>query len=153
MTSLVRPQPRPDELAGPFWSAAESGVLAIQRCLRCSTYQHPPRPLCRACGGTDLHFEPVSGRGHLWSWTVTHHSVLAGLEPALPYTCMLVELVEQDQLIVASDLIGREHLADGLRIGMPMRLAFADPDAGEVRLPQFEPIGAAAQADPAGPAQ
>lgn len=41
---------------------------------------------------------------------MTHHNVLSGFGEAIPYTCLIVELVEQSELFLASDLIGREPL-------------------------------------------
>lgn len=139
---FVRPLPQPDQVSAGFWDAAKRGILAIQRCSSCQTYQHPPRPICRACGGTELAFEPVSGDGQLWSWTVTHHNVISGFEVAIPYTCVVVELVEQPRLFVVSDLVGREDVSDGLVVGMPMRVTFPRSSGEDPVLPQFEPVAA-----------
>lgn len=136
---ITRPIPRPDPVSQGFWDATSRGELAIQRCETCRHLQHPPRPLCRACGGTELSFEKVSGQGRLWSWTVTHHNVIGGFEPALPYTCMMVELAEQEGLFLLSDTIGRSVDNGALRVGMPMRVVFPERNAGEPVLPQFVP--------------
>jgi uncharacterized OB-fold protein len=136
---IRRPRPQPDDVSRGFWDASERGVLAIQRCQQCQFYQHPPRPICRACGAIKLAFELVSGDARLWGWTVTHHNVLSGFEAAIPYTCLILELVEQAELFLASDLIGREHLRGDLKIGMPMRVVFPGDGGGGPVLPQFEP--------------
>ncbi len=136
---VARPKPRVDRVSQGFWDAAARGELAIQRCARCGVYQHPPRPLCRACGGTDVAFAPVSGEARLWGWTVTHHGVLDGFESALPYTCMVVELVEQEGLWLISDLVGREELRENLALGMTMRAVFPELDGDGTVLPQFAP--------------
>jgi hypothetical protein len=139
---LQRPVPRSDPVAQGFWDAAAEGKLVIQRCAACRTLQHPPRPVCRACGGTDLAFEPVSGEARLTSWTVTHHNVLAGFARAIPYTVMVVELVEQAGLYLLSDLVGREGARSALRVGMPMQVEF-NPAAGGPLLAQFSPLESA----------
>jgi uncharacterized protein len=139
-TVVRRPRPQPDEVSRGFWDASARGVLAVQRCKQCSYYQHPPRAICRACGATNLTFDPVSGDARLWSWTVTHHNVLSGFEAAIPYTCVIVELVEQPELFLASDLIGREHLRADLKVGMPMRVIFPDYGGSGPVLPQFKPV-------------
>jgi uncharacterized OB-fold protein len=137
---VIRPKPSPDAVSSGFWDAAARGKLAIQRCTDCRTFQHPPRPLCRACGGTDLRFEEVSGKGKLWSWTITHRSVLNGFETAVPYTCLIVELLEQKNLFLLSDLIGRD--AEGeFRVGMPMHVVFLDTGKAGPLLPQFAADG------------
>ena len=134
---ITRPVPRPDPVSAGFWEAAARGVLAIQRCAACRRFQHPPRPLCRDCASAELAFEPVSGAGRLWSWTETHHGVIPGFDPALPYTCLVVELVEQPGIFLLSDLVGRE-IQSGLRVGMAMRVSFPASGDGPV-LPQFVP--------------
>lgn len=134
---ITRPVPVPDAVSQGFWDAAAQGRLAVQRCGGCGVFQHPPRAMCRECAGTALGFAPVSGEARLWSWTTTHHNVVSGLEAALPYTVLVVELVEQAGLFMLSDLIGRGEIG-GLRRGLKMRAVFPAGGPGPV-LPQFEP--------------
>ncbi len=134
---VARPRPRPDAISRGFWDAAERGELAIQRCAACRRFQHPPRALCKACGDAELRFETVSGEATLWSWTITHHSVLDGFDAALPYTCMVVELREQTGLLLLSDLVGREAERDNLKLGAAMRVMFPKRSGDAPVLPQF----------------
>ncbi|MDE2333544.1 MAG: OB-fold domain-containing protein [Rhodospirillales bacterium] len=136
---IARPRPRPDAVSEGFWNAVGQGVLAIQRCTQCGNYQHPPRPVCCGCGGGELSYERVSGDATLVSWTTTHHNVVPAMAGALPFTCLVVELAEQRGLYMMSDLIGRTSLAGALRLGMPMRVVFPEPEADNPRLPQFAP--------------
>ncbi len=138
--SLTRPMPRADALTQGFWDATAEGRLAIQRCAACRTFQHPPRKICQECGHLEVAFENVSGRGRLWSWTTTHHNIVAGFEEALPYQCLLIELDEQKGLFVLSDLADRSIEAE-LKLGMKMRVVFSEPLANGAVLPQFEPDG------------
>ena len=138
--TITRPMPRADALTQGFWDAAAAGQLAIQRCADCRTYQHPPRRLCQACSSAEVGFEPVSGKGKLWSWTTTHHNVVDGFEQALPYQCLLVELAEQKGLYLLSDLAERSIAAE-LKLGMKMRVTFSAPLPNGAVLPQFEPDG------------
>ena len=85
----------------------------------------------------ELAFEPVSGKGRLWSWTTTHHNVVDGFEEALPYRCLLVELDEQKGLYVLSDLAERA-IAGDLKLGLRMRVVFSPPLPNGAVLPQFE---------------
>lgn len=132
-----RPHPVPDRVSAGFWKAAARGELAIQRCADCRRFQHPPQPTCRACGDGAVGFERVSGRARLWSWTVTHHNVLPGFAPAIPYVNITVELVEQPGLFLLSDLVGRADSVK-LRLGTPLRVVFPPVADGEPVLPQFE---------------
>lgn len=105
-TSLSpRPAPRPDPLTAPFWNAVSAGVLEIQHCDGCGTYFHPPVGICPICLRNDLAFTPVSGRGTLYSFTLTcsgarHPAFVA----RTPYIVALVELVEQRGLLLFSNL-------------------------------------------------
>jgi hypothetical protein len=56
---------------------------------------HPPLERCPTCDGLTA-FEPVSGRGTLYSWIVVNRPAVTHV-PA-PYVIALVELVEQEAL-------------------------------------------------------
>ena len=43
--------------------------LHFQRCASCDAAVHPPRPLCPACGSTELGFEESAGAGTVYSTT------------------------------------------------------------------------------------
>lgn len=135
---MSRPRPLADELTRPFWELARRGTLAVQRCKECRCYQHPPRPICLRCFSWRLGFEPVSGRGRLYSFTVTRHPLIRGFEPLLPYVCLVVQLEEQPDLFMVSDWRPDPDELAGLRIGMPMRVVFERVD-DELILPQFRP--------------
>ena len=137
---FARPLPRSDAVSEGFWNAIAQGWLAIQRCTHCGNYQHPPRPVCNACGSADVSYQRVSGDAILVTWTTTYHNVVPAMAGALPYTCLVVELAEQRALYMMSDLVGRASLPDRLRTGMPMRAVFPEPEDDNPRLPQFEPL-------------
>ncbi len=134
-----RPKPRPvaDDLSRPFWEAARQHRLVVQRCQDCGYFNHPPRPACDACQSQRLHFEPVSGRGTIYSFTVMHQPNVAGFETDTPYLNLLVELVEQPLLFMVSYLPAAALPA--VRIGAPVAVYFEEVDA-EVTLPQFRPV-------------
>jgi uncharacterized protein len=115
-----------------FFAAAGRGELAVRACARCGTFLHLPRAYCRACGSWDGHWQPVSGSGHLHSWTVVEHQV----HPAYPapYTIVLVELDDAPGVRYVGNIPGRPDLTDG----MAMRVRFDALDDG-VTLPQWEP--------------
>jgi uncharacterized OB-fold protein len=91
---------------------------------------------CVGCSSVDavFHFEPVSGRGIIRSWTVVRQSFLPGFEDDLPYVLVDVELDEQADL----RMIGR--LLDGpdapLRLGACVIVAFEDLDE-RISVPAF----------------
>lgn len=133
----ARPVPVPDEESRPYWDAAAVHTLAVARCSRCGALSLPPDTVCAQCGSTDpaFAFTPVSGRGHVRSWTVVHQSFLPGFDDDLPFVLVDVELEEQAEL----RLIGR--LLDGvgapLHLGDRVEVAFEDLAPG-VSIPAFQ---------------
>jgi uncharacterized OB-fold protein len=128
-----------DDGNAPFWTGGRDGVLRILRCLDCGTWIHPPRPVCPQDHSRRLEWSEASGRGRLASWTLNLQRWLPGFEP--PYLVALVELEEQPQLRLMTNLAHCET-AD-LSMGMPLRVIFerCEDEYGEVWIPLFEPDG------------
>ena len=116
-----------------FWRACRAGRLEITRCRACGWYIHPPRPVCPRCQAREVSWEAVSGRATVVSYTVNHQRWMPGME--VPYTIGLVELVEQADLRLTTNLVG---CADAVEIGMPVRVTFREV-SDEIALPLFEP--------------
>lgn len=129
-----KPVPLPDELSRPFWVAAQERRLVVQRCAACGYYNHPPRLFCDACLAQELPFEPLSGRATVYSFTVMHQRDVAGFEQDAPFINIVVELAEQRQLLMVSNL----PIADRpkVQIGAPVEVYFEDRGDGVV-VPQF----------------
>jgi acetyl-CoA acetyltransferase/uncharacterized OB-fold protein len=130
--SLPLPALEPETEA--FWRACRGGRLEIVRCRACGWYVHPPRPRCPRCHGADVAPEPVSGRATLASYTVNHQPWFPGM--SVPYTIGLVELVEQPDLRLTTNVVG--CAPEAVRIGMPLRVTFRTV-SDEIALPLFEP--------------
>jgi uncharacterized protein len=84
-------------LNGEFYGFLAGGELRLQRCAACRAWQHPPRYRCAHCGSHDVTWEPASGRGRVFSWTVTHRAVDPAFTP--PYAVLIVELEEGPRLV------------------------------------------------------
>ena len=125
MTSPVRSGRRPGNTAWLFSAARD-----------CHYFNHPPRPVCNACHSAALVFEPVSGRGTIYSFSVMYQPNVAGFGDELPYLNILVELEEQPQLFLVSNL--PETQREQVRIGGRVEVYFEDIDA-ELTLPKFRP--------------
>lgn len=120
-----------------FWTGGASGKLLIQRCTACRQWVHPPVAACEACGG-QLRPEPVSGQATIFTFTENHQQFHPDVAP--PYVIAIVELVEQPDLRVVTNIVNGN--ADELRCGTPVRVLFEDH--GDVFVPLFEPVGEAA---------
>jgi uncharacterized OB-fold protein len=130
-----RPLPEPDPDTAFFWEGTAQRKLLILRCQKCGRYVHYPKPMCPACGSIDLKPEEVSGRGTVYTYTVTHQAV-PGYEP--PFAVVIVELEEQEGLRLVSNLVDVEP--DDVRIGMPVEVTFLPVDE-DVVLPLFRRRG------------
>jgi uncharacterized OB-fold protein len=102
-----------------FWTGGAKGQLLIERCDECARWVHPPTGTCRECGGPLL-ARPVSGRGTVFTHTVNVHAY----NPAVPvpYVIAIVELVEQQDLRLAANIVDCEP--DSVSCGMPVEVRF-----------------------------
>jgi uncharacterized OB-fold protein len=132
-----KPVPLPDNLSRPFWDAAKERRLAIQRCGSCGYYNHPPRRFCDVCLAQNLRFEPVSGRGVVYTFTVMHQRDVAGFEEDAPFINVVVELIEQQLLLMVSNLPITQRAK--VIIGAAVEVDFEDRGDGVV-VPQFRVI-------------
>jgi uncharacterized OB-fold protein len=142
----ARPIPYADDVSSPFWQAAREHRLDVQRCQSCRYYNHPPRRVCDACLAQDLRFEPVSGRGQIYSFTVMHQRDVTGFENDAPFINLVIELEEQPKLLMVSTLPGNER--DRIKIGAPVEVFFENRGEGAdtIVIPQFRlTVGTAKQ--------
>jgi uncharacterized protein len=117
----------------PFWTGGADGELLIQRCSQCGRWVHPPTGSCPACGGA-LRAEPVSGRGTVFAYTVNQYQFHPEVQP--PNTIVIVQLDEQDDLRIPTDLVNASD--DELYCGLPVQVLFERQ--GEIFYPLFEPV-------------
>jgi len=127
-----RPLPLPDPETAFFWEATARRKLEILRCQSCKTWVHYPKPSCWNCSSGDLKPEEVSGRGTIYSYTVTHQDVPGY---TAPFAVVIVELEEQAGLRMVSNVV--DVPPDDVRIGMPVEVTF-QPVAEDVWLPLFK---------------
>jgi uncharacterized OB-fold protein len=132
---MVAPRPLPvaDDLdTGGFFEAARRGELVVRVCDGCGAVLHLPRAYCHTCGSWDGRWQPVSGRGRLYSWTTADHQV----HPAfpVPYTIVLVQLDDAPARLIGY-LPGEPELTEG----QPMEAWFETVEDGGV-VPQWKPV-------------
>ena len=76
----------------------------------------------------------ASGRGTVYSFTVTHQNQSPGFREELPYVLAIVELEEGPRIM--TNIVGCDP--DMLRIGMPVVVQFDDVTP-EITLAKFTP--------------
>ncbi len=115
----TRPAPLPSRTTQFFWDAAREGKLALQYDPVAERYQFWPRAISVVTGRRNLEWRTVSGRGHVYSYTVTHVPA-PGFEDRVPDVVGLIELEEGVRIL--ANMINVEP-AD-MKTGMPVKVAF-----------------------------
>jgi len=131
-----RPLPRIDEETRGFWEACSRHELYLQRCGKCGTFRYPPRALCPACLSSAIEWVRASGRGTVYSFTITHQNQAPGFRERLPYVLAVVELAEGVRLM--TNVVS--CAPDAVHIGMPVEVAWDDVTS-EVAIPVFTASG------------
>ena len=135
MAPRPKPRPRPqDPIEQEFWDHCQDGALHFQRCSSCGSWRHLPRYMCARCGSPEFRWEPSSGNGRLFSWTVTHQALHPAFAADVPFIAAVVELEEGVRM--ATRLI--ECNPDGIALDMPVELTFEVLGDG-FNLPVFRP--------------
>ena len=135
------------DLNRAYWTGGARGELLIQRCAACGRWLHPPAPTCPSCAGTELRFDPVSGNGTIFTFTVNHQPFHPDVPP--PYVIAIVVLDEQDDLRLPTNIVDCDP--DTLACGMAVRVGFEQH--GDVFVPVFSPAGQPGEHDAFTPAQ
>ena len=133
--SYKKPLPRIDEESRGFWEALARHELYLQQCRDCGTKRFPPRAVCPACLSSATAWVRASGRGIVYTYTVTHQNQAPGFREELPYVLAVVELVEGPRMM--TNIVG--CAPDAVRIGMPVEVTFEDVTP-EITLAKFRPV-------------
>ena len=133
-SQVTRPIPVPNDLTRPFWDAAKQGVLALQRCQACGHFQHPPYATCVTCMAIDLKFEPVTGKGAIYAYTIMYHAGDRRFAPAIPYASIIVELDDAPGALLAGNLLEAPYTE--AKVGRRVEVVF-QPLNDDFTLPQF----------------
>ena len=124
--------PDPGLEDAPFWEAADAGRLVLPRCRSCATFIWYPRAFCPACHTSGVEWVPASGRGTVYSFTVSQRGMGPWAEHA-PYVIAYVEL--EDGPRVLTNIVGADP--DEVRIGDAVTAVFQP--AGSHQVLRFTP--------------
>ncbi|MBI4610931.1 MAG: Zn-ribbon domain-containing OB-fold protein [Candidatus Rokubacteria bacterium] len=120
----------------PFWEGCSRHQFLVQRCRACGARQHYPRGVCGSCWNDDLEWQPGSGRGTVYTFTVTHRTQARGFKDEVPYVLAWVELEEGVQVL--TNIVGCDP--SRVAIGMPVQVTFEEAVPG-LSIPRFKPAG------------
>jgi hypothetical protein len=137
---IAHPKPFADWETRAYWEGCGRGEIVLQRCGACGKVQHRPRAICATCLSDEIEHFVASGRGHVYTFTVTHQNNARGFREACPYVLAYVELELEaghgpgPRLL--TNLIGCDP--GTVRIGMPVVADFTAPEDG-LAVPRFRP--------------
>lgn len=123
---LVAPVPNAEN--GAYFTAAAAGKLLIKKCRACGEPHFYPRALCPHCFSSETEWIEASGRGTIYSFSVSRK---VGPTPFAIAFVTLAEGVSMMTNIVDCDL-------DAIRIGQAVRVVFK-PTEGGPPVPMFAP--------------
>jgi uncharacterized OB-fold protein len=129
-----RPRPSITQDNGFFFEGAARGELLVRQCSNCGRYQTPPLPMCPECNSLAWTPRQMSGKGTVYTYTVTHHPQFTGF--VTPFVVALVELEEGPRIV--SNVIDVDP--GEVSIGLPVEVAFVAVD-DELTLPLFRVAG------------
>lgn len=129
--ALPAPRPTVTDDNRPYWTGAREGRLVLPRCSRCRTVIWYPKHFCAACDSVDVEWFEASGRGTLYSYTVTRRSAGTYGE-STPYVYAYVELDEGPRVV--TNIV--DSTARTLVIGAPVTAVFEACD-DEIALVRF----------------
>lgn len=107
----------------------------MQRCEGCQAYQFYPRTICSHCGGRDLAWSAVSGRGHIKSFTIVRRGISRAYEA--PYVLALINLEEGPCMM--SSVVGVDP--DTVVVGARVTVAF-ESWSTDIEMPVFKLVKA-----------
>ncbi|MCZ6784258.1 MAG: Zn-ribbon domain-containing OB-fold protein [Proteobacteria bacterium] len=134
---LQHPVPAASWETRAWWEGCGRGELVLQRCGACGKVQHKPRAVCATCLSSEIEHFVASGRGQVYTFTVTHQNQAPGFREACPYVLAYVELEEGPRLL--TNVIGCDP--GEVSVGMPVVVDFApvDDEREAFAVPRFRP--------------
>ena len=118
----------------PFWAATRERRLELPWCRACERPHWFPREACPHCLSADIEWRESAGSGVVYAASVQHRPAWPTLADRVPYTVVLVDLVEGVRMM--SNLVG--VAPDEAEIGAPVTVTWEELSDGR-HLPQFEP--------------
>lgn len=125
------PAPLDEEgVNAPYWQGLREGVLLVQRCGACGTWQFGGEWLCHRCHAFDPTWVAVAPRGRIFSWERVWHPVHPALKARGPYLVVIVELPAAGGVRMLGNLLG--DALQEVPIGAEVEGVFEHHPAAEV---------------------
>ena len=136
-----------------YYEEARQHRLVVQKCGSCGLLRGAIGAACPFCTSLDWSWQPVSGRGEIYSYQIVTQAVQPAFRDWVPYPVVLVELDEQravpwrggaeDETVslrLVANLVGADptvpEAEENVAIGKRVEVCFVDID-DTMALPQF----------------
>lgn len=126
MSDLPARPPAPNAETRRFWDATAEGRIELPRCDGCGLVIWYPRAVCPDCQSTDLTWETMSGRGTVYSYSISRSGGGRAWKPHLPYVVAYVELAEGPRML--TNIVGCDP--EAVHIDMAVTAVFDDTGEG-----------------------
>ena len=133
MPEWNKPLPTISGETKPYWDHCRRGELLIQKCDSCEEYQFYPRGICANCWSNDIQWVTASGKGTVWTFTVTYQNGTPGFAEEVPYVLALVELEEGVRMF--TNIVDCDPRS--VSIGMPVEVTFVRA-TDQISVPYFK---------------
>ena len=133
-----KPLPTPSHISQPFWDAAKEHRLVFQRCRVCGTRVFYPRDVCPGpdCFGVGtLEWVQSSGKGWVYSFTISYQPAHPAFADEVPYVLAIIELDEGWRM--NTNIVGIDPKE--VKVGMRVEVVWDDVTP-EFTLPKFRPV-------------
>jgi len=134
MSGYDKPLPQPKHEDKEFWARAKKHELLLKRCGQCGNFYWYNNTMCPACLSPDIEWVKSSGKGKIWTYTITYHNPQPIWDSEAPYISVHVDLEEGTRYVARLF----ECKPEDVKIGMPVEVIFEDVTE-EITLPQFRP--------------
>lgn len=118
--------PHPTVETQPFWDATAEGRIDLAVCDDCGFIPFYPRLMCSECQSTDMTWTTMSGRGTVYSYSVTRAGVSRTWKEHLPFVLAYVQLDEGP--IMLTNIVQCDP--ELVEIGMAVTAVFDDTGEG-----------------------
>lgn len=106
----------------PFWESLRHREARVQRCKDCGRFRYIPKERCPHCHSSRSAWAVISGRGHIYTYTVVHRAPTPAYQADAPYVLAHVSMEEGFRM--AAGVRGIDP--DSVHIGLPVRLVYYD---------------------------
>jgi uncharacterized OB-fold protein len=131
-----KPLPEITDLTRPFWAAAKSGKLVMQKCARCETLNFFPKPWCIECGHRGLEWVEVKPQGTVYSHTTATAVMMnyPAWESDLPLVMCIIDLDDGPRMYGQVTGCAPEKVHVGMRVQ-----AYFEDISEDAAVPKFRP--------------